>query len=488
MKNIAIIGAGASGLAAATALQHAKVAGADLDFTLFERDSRLGGVMQTERADDCLIEAGPDSFLSEKTTGADFCRLFGLGDQIIGSNDSERITYILVSNRLIPMPDGLMFTVPTKILPTVTTPLFTWGTKIKMGLELFQRPPANNNLHDESVADLVRRHYGQEVVERLADPLLAGVYGGDAANLSVKAVLPRFAAMEAQYGSLSRGMLAARKKMAHFTKSQGPNYKPRPLFSSLKDGMQQMVDAVSGFLPKSSVQTNAAVTDAHREGDKWFLVVNSQRQPFDALIIATPAHVAATLLGAANPVLAYDLKAISYSSSVTVVMTFTSADLAHMPPGFGFLVPKSEGRRIRALTFVHNKFPHRAPPDKGIVRVFLGGLGDPAVLALSDQEIVDTVRRELKEIVGLTAEPRVTRLYRWNKAMAQYGPGHLERVARIQKAVAETPGLALAGNAFQGIGVPDCLATGLTAALSVCDQLGLPKPDLKINLKPAATR
>lgn len=487
MKRIAIVGGGASGLAAATALQYAKQAGAELDFTLYERDSRLGGVMQTELVDDCLIEAGPDSFLSEKTTGAEFCKLFGLGDQIIGSNDSERITYILVNNRLIAMPDGLMFMVPTKIFPTITTPLFTWGTKIKMGFELLTRPPKNSHA-DESVADLVRRHYGQEVVDRLADPLLAGVYGGDAANLSVKAVLPRFADMESKYGSLSRGMLAARKKMAEFTKAQGPNYKPRPLFSSLKDGMQQMVDAVAAFLPKASVQTGVAITNVLREDDKWMVVLNGSPEPFDALILATPAHVAGRLLSRQNQVLAYDLNAISYSSSVTVVLTYCRADLAAMPPGFGFLVPKSENRRVRALTFVHNKFPHRAPLDKGIVRVFLGGLSDQGVLAFSDEEIIATVRRELSEIVALNAEPRITRIYRWNRAMAQYGPGHLERVHRIQQAVAATPALALAGNAFQGIGVPDCLASGLSAAVSLCDQLGLPKPDLKINLKPAATR
>lgn len=487
MKKISIIGGGASGLAAATTLQYAKQAGTDIEFTLFERDTRLGGVMQTELADDCLIEAGPDSFLSEKTTGADFCKLFGLGDQIIGSNDSERITYILVNNRLIPMPDGLMFMVPTKILPTVTTSLFTWGTKIKMGLEFFSRPPAKNS-HDESVADLVRRHYGQEVVERLADPLLAGVYGGDAANLSVRAVLPRFSDMEAKYGSLSRGMLVARKKMAQFVKAQGPNYKPRPLFSSLKNGMQQMVDAVEAFLPSQSVKTGVAITNVYRENKKWILAVNGQPEAFDAVIIATPAHVAGHLLSRENQVLAYDLHAVSYSSSVTVVMTYSRADLANMPPGFGFLVPKSENRRIRALTFVHNKFPHRAPADKGIVRVFLGGLGDQSVLVLSDEEILATVRRELSEILGLTAEPRITRVYRWNKAMAQYGPGHLERVQRIRHAVDSTPGLALAGNAYQGIGVPDCLASGLSAALSICDQLGVPKPDLKINLKPAQTR
>ncbi|HUN89346.1 MAG TPA: protoporphyrinogen oxidase [Terriglobales bacterium] len=485
-KKIAIIGGGASGLAAATALEHAKRAGGDLEYILFERDEQLGGVMRTEVADDCLIEAGPDSFLSEKTTGAEFCRLFGMGDQIIGSNDGERITYILVKNRLIPMPDGLMFMVPTKILPTVTTPLFTWSTKIKMGLELMQRPPAKNG--DETVADLVRRHYGQEVVERLADPLLAGVYGGDAANLSVKAVLPRFADMEAKYGSLSRGMLAARKKMQDFAKAQGPGYKPRPLFSSLQDGMQQMVDAVAKFLPQSAVRTGAAISAAGRHGEKWKLAVGGGSQEFDGLIIATPAHVAGSLLGGTDGELARELNGVSYSSSITVVMTYSRADLQNMPPGFGFLVPKTERRRIRALTFVHNKFPHRAPTDKGIVRVFLGGLSDPDVLSLSDGEVLATVRTELKEIVGLTGEPRVMRVYRWNRSMAQYGPGHLERVARIQQRVSAIPKLALAGNAFQGIGVPDCLASGLTAAMSVCDQLGIPKPDLKINLKPAQTR
>ncbi len=485
-KKIAIIGAGVSGLAAATALQRANQAGADVEFTLFERSDRLGGVMVTEQLDGCLIEAGPDSFLSEKTYGADFCKTFGLGDQIIGSNDDERVTYIVVKNRLIPMPDGLMFMVPTKILPTVTTPLFTWGTKIKMGLELLSKPPAKNG--DETVGDLVRRHYGQEVVERLADPLLSGVYGGDADSLSVQAVLPRFADMEAKYGSLSRGMLEARKKMAEMTKKMGPNYKPRPLFSSLKDGMQQMVDAVVDFLPKERIRMGVSVDSLQRESDCWRVSVDGHSQSFDGVIIATPAHAAGKLLSSVDSTLASELGAISYSSSVTVAATYNRSDLAHMPPGFGFLVPKSEGRRVRALTFVHNKFPHRAPPDKGIVRVFLGGLSDEGILNLSDTEILAIVHRELREIVKLEAQPRVQRVYRWNKAMAQYGPGHLDRVRRIRAAVTAASGLALAGNAYQGIGVPDCIASGLIAANSVLDQLALPKPDLGINLQPIATR
>ncbi len=486
MKHIAIIGAGVSGLAAATAIQRAQDAGVEVEFTLFERSNRLGGVMVTEQLDGCLIEAGPDSFLSEKTYGADFCKTFGLGDQIIGSNDSERKTYIVVNNRLIAMPDGLMFMVPTKILPTVTTSLFTWGTKIKMGMEFFSKPPVNNG--DETVGNMVRRHYGQEVVERLADPLLSGVYGGDADSLSVRAVLPRFADMESKYGSLSRGMLVARKKMAEMVKKAGPNYRPRPLFSSLKNGMQQLVDAVAEYLPKERIHLGITVDAVANDASGWTVTINGLQQHFDGLIIATPAHAAGKLLGDIDSALASDLNGVSYSSSVTVAATYNRSDLAHMPPGFGFLVPKSENRRVRALTFVHNKFPHRAPADKGIIRVFLGGLSDQGVLALSDEEILSTVRRELREIIKLDAQPRVERVYRWNKAMAQYGPGHLDRVKRIQQAVSSAQGLALAGNAFQGIGVPDCIASGLNAANAVLDKLGLPKPNLGINLQPVATR
>lgn len=486
MKRIAIIGAGVSGLAAATAIQRAKEAGADVEFTLFERSDRLGGVMVTDHIDGCLIEAGPDSFLSEKTYGADFCRMFGLGDQIIGSNDSERITYIVVNNQLVAMPDGLMFMVPTKILPTVTTSLFTWGTKVKMGMEFFSKPPVTNG--DETVGDMVRRHYGQEVVERLADPLLSGVYGGDADSLSVQAVLPRFADMERKYGSLSRGMLAARKKMAEMTKKAGPGYKPRPLFSSLKNGMQQLVDAVAGYLPKQNIHTGVSAESVTRNAYGWTVAVNGVSRVFDGLIIATPAHASGKLLGSVDGALAAELNGVSYSSSVTVAATYDRHDLAHMPPGFGFLVPKTENRRVRALTFVHNKFPHRAPADKGILRVFLGGLSDEGVLTLRDEEILSTVRRELREMIKLEAPPRVERVYRWNKAMAQYGPGHLDRVKRIQQSVAAAPGLALAGNAFQGIGVPDCIASGLNAANAVLDKLGLPKPSLGVSLQPVATR
>ncbi len=457
-RRIAIIGGGASGLSAAFYLDKQKCEGAAVEYVLFESASRLGGVLESERVEGCLIEAGPDSFLTEKPWAANLCRELGMADQIIGSNDAQRKTFIVVNNRLVEMPDGLMFMVPTKILPTLLTPLFSWSTKLRMAREFFGRP--HHHAEDESVAALVERHFGSETVDRLADPLLSGVYGADSDKLSVHAVLPRFVEMERKYGSLSRGMLAARKRMTQMLKG-----KPKPpLFSSLKDGMQQLVDAVTARLEPAVVRTGCAVQELRYSGSAWEVITNGQRELFDAVIVATPAHVAARLLAGADPLVAEQLGEISYSSSVTTSLIYDRRDLAGHDRGFGFLVPRSEGRRMLACTFVHNKFPHRAPDDRGIVRGFLGGLRDQQATTMSDPEILDTLRRELREITGISAEPRAVRIYRWNRAMAQPSVGHLERVAQIETRLATLPGLALAGNYFRGIGVPDCVRTGMEAA------------------------
>ncbi|HMK29693.1 MAG TPA: protoporphyrinogen oxidase [Terriglobales bacterium] len=490
MKRVAIVGGGISGLAAATAFDQAQRAGGRIEYTLFESSPRLGGVLVTEAVEDCILEAGPDSFLTEKSWGLDFCRSLGLGDELIGSNDTERKTYILVNGRLVAIPDGLMFMVPTRILPTLTTPLFSFRAKLRMAVELLHRPALSSNRRDETVAELVERHFGKEMVERLADPLLAGVYGGDAASLSAAAVLPRFVEMEKKYGSLSRGMLAAHKRMAEMAarNSSGEKPRPRPLFTSLKNGMQQLVDTVRARLSPQALRTNALVTEIRHAGGSWSAVVSGNRHEFDALLLALPANAAGKLLVSTSASLAADLSAIAYSSSVTVTLGYERAVLHRLPPGFGFLVPRSEGKRMLACTFVHNKFPHRAPPHRGIIRCFLGGLHDEEILALSDVEIDQIVLQELKQILGLAAEPRFRRVYRWEKSMAQYGPGHLDRTARIQEAVGKIPGLALAGNAYQGIGVPDCIASGLKAASSVLAQFGMSASDRAPALAPSAAR
>ncbi len=463
MKRVAIIGGGISGLAAAFELEEKRRSGQDVDYVLYESSPRLGGVLRTEVIDGCVVEAGPDSFVSEKPWAADLCRALGLGDQLIGSNDADRKTYILTRRRLVEMPDGLMFMVPTKILPTGLSPLFSWKTKLRMARELFQPPHAVE--HDESVAEFVRRHYGPEMVDRLADPLLSGVYGGEADSLSVRAVLPRFAEMERNHGSLGRAMLAARKKA-----SSGPRKPAVPLFTSLKNGMEHMANSVVTRLTPASLRTSCRVDTIRREGHGWFLSTGATSEQFDAVVVATPGPAAASLLRTVSPELSHELDAVGYSSSITVGLGYDRGVRESLPPGFGFLVPRSEGKRLLAATFVHNKFPHRAPGDRALLRCFFAGENAKQVWELGDEQVVAIVRNELQQILGVRDEPVFARVYRWKSAMAQYGVGHLERLQRIDQLTRPLAGLALAGNAYRGIGVPDCVRSGREAAAKLTSE------------------
>jgi protoporphyrinogen/coproporphyrinogen III oxidase len=456
MKRFAIIGGGITGLSAAFALEEHRRAGT-VEYVLYEASSHLGGVLRTEHIHGCIVEAGPDSFITEKPWAADLCRTLGLGDQLIGSNDAGRVTYILVRGRLIPMPDGLMFLVPTKILPTGFSPLFSWSTKLRMARELLHPPHVAEA--DESVASLVERHYGAEMVDRLADPLLSGVYGGEAANLSVRAVLPRFAEMERNHGSLGRAMLAARKKMRQYARKPAP-----PLFTSLRNGMQHLVETIIPRLDAASLLTNAAVQSIQREDEGWLVTSAQKSDRFDAVILALPSHAASQILSTVSPELASELGGVGYTSSITVGLGYDRSVRESLPPGFGFLVPRSEGKRLLAATFVHNKFPHRAPEDRALLRCFFAGSNAENIWQLSDDAIIAVVRNELQQILRLRAAPLFARVYKWKSAMAQYGVGHLERLDRIERLRQQLPGLALAGNGYRGIGVPDCIRSGQEAA------------------------
>ena len=458
MKRIAIVGGGISGLAAAFALEERRRDGESLEYAVYESGPRFGGVLATEQVDGCLVEAGPDSFLTEKPWAADLCRRLGIEDQLIGSNDRHRKTYILVKGKLTPLPDGLMFMVPTRLAPALLSTLFSPATKFRMIREWRFAPRGSRS--DESVAALVERHYGAEMVERLADPLLSGVYGGEAAQLSVRAVLPRFLEMESKYGSLGRGMLAAHK-------NKNAAQPAPPIFTSLKGGMQQLVEALVEGLPDGILRANSPVQAVQKQGRGWVVSAGYASDEFDAVIVATSATAAVPLFEITCAALAFELKAIPYSSSMTVALGFDQDVRAALPPGFGFLVPHSEGKRLLAATFVHNKFPHRAPEDRALIRCFLGGTRDEQVLQIADDEILNIVREELRQILGLNAEPLFTRIYRWKGAMAQYVVGHLERLQRIDDLLKQWPGLVLAGNAYRGIGVPDCVRSGEAAAQHV---------------------
>ena len=371
-------------------------------------------------------------------------------------------------NRLVALPDGLMFLVPTKLVPTALTPLFSLPTKLRMAMELLHPPrPAG---HDESVAALVERHFGREAVDRLADPLLSGIYGGDAAQLSAQTVLPRLVDMERQYGSLTRGMLAAHRKMQAIAKtsSKGSNG-GAAIFTALRGGMSQLVDALAARLDPAGIRTATPVRAISRTNAGWTINRAKGREEFDALIMATPAWAAASLLTPVDAELGADLASIPYSSSITVNLIYDETQIGPLPEGFGFLVPAIEGRGMLACTFVHRKFLGRTPPGKAIFRAFLGGMKNESLLEEPDDALVATVRREMSEILGAerfsaAVEPEHAQVSRWRRAMAQYAVGHKERMQRIKARVAALPGLRLVGNAYDGIGVPDCIRLGRQAA------------------------
>ncbi|MGA9587981.1 MAG: protoporphyrinogen oxidase [Terracidiphilus sp.] len=478
---IAVIGGGIAGLAAAFELEKARGAGADVKYTLFESQDRLGGSLASEKVNGIVLERGPDSFLSEKPAGAELCRELGLADQMTPSNDANRKTYIVVKNRLVPLPDGLMFLIPTKLVPTALSGLFSPATKIRMALELLH-PPRRPSDQDESVAALVKRHFGKEAVDRLADPLLSGIYGGDSTQLSARTVLPKLVEMESQHGSLTRGMLAAHRQMRAMMAARNANANgaggqgaqrqaagPRSIFTTLKGGLQQLVDALEARLNPKWVRKSTPVKFVERVGDGWRIQCADSDENFDAVIIASPAWAAGGLLAATDAGLGDELSAIPYSSSITVNLVFDEAQLGRLPDGFGFLVPAVEGRAMLACTFVHRKFVGRTPTGKAVLRAFLGGAKNEALLDQSDEVLVATVRRELSEILGARVmgpqiQAEATQVSRWRRAMAQYAVGHHDRMKRVKERVATLPGLRLAGNAYDGIGIPDCIRTGRNAA------------------------
>jgi protoporphyrinogen/coproporphyrinogen III oxidase len=468
----AIIGGGVAGLAAAYELEKSRASGSAVQYTLFEASARLGGVISSEVAGGAVLEHGPDSFLTEKTAAAELAREIGLGNDLVGSNDGNRKTYILVRNRLVPLPDGLMFLVPTRLVPTALTPLFSPLTKARMALEVL-RPPRRPGNEDESVAALVERHYGAEVVERLADPLLSGIYGGDAAQLSAQTVLPRLVEMEKEFGSLTRGMLAARRRMrarsSPAANGNGRPAVPRSTFTALRGGMQQLVDALAERIDPIAVRLSTPVSALSKAANGWKVRSGSFTGSYDAVVVATPGWAAGVLLGQVDPELGEELSAIPYSSSITVNLVYDERSLGQLPEGFGFLVPASEKRAMLACTFVHRKFLGRTPPGKAVLRAFLGGVKNEALLAESDETLLATVRRELGEILSDTAlargiEPEFTKVSRWRRAMAQYAVGHQRRTQRIAGLVAAHEGLRLVGNAYDGIGVSDCIRLGRQAA------------------------
>ncbi len=453
MKSAIVVGGGISGLSTAYYLAKAGVRA-----TLIDSADRLGGVMRTERVQGCVIEAGPDSFISAKPWALDLIRDLGLEHEVIGSNDRLRKTYIQRGGRLVPMPDGLQLMVPTRILPMVSTDLLGWGTKIRMGLEWF-RGPGETPAGDRSVSEFLRDHYGREAVDYLAEPLLAGVYGGDPDRLSAESVLPRFVELETKYGSLTKGVLRTR----------GPA-SGQPLFRTMRDGFGSLVSALERAIEGKVRVVRGSVDALERTASGWRARCGGSSIEARYAVLACRAYQAGALV---NGRLAELLQEIPYNASMTLALGYKRAGFGHPLNGFGFLCPKRERGRLVACTWVGTKFAHRVPEDMVLLRCFLGG----GSMSDSDGVIVAAVREELRAIMGVTEEPAFSRIFRWPRSMAQYEVGHKARIAEIEACLEPLDGLLLAGNAYYGIGVPDCVRMGKQAAERVAAGAGPTVPE-----------
>ncbi len=443
-QHVVIVGGGISGLSAAYDL-----ARAGIPHTLFEKQPRLGGVIQTRVENDCVLEYGPDSFLAAKPDALALIKELGLEGEVIGSNDHQRTTHILKHGVLVPLPEGIMMIVPTRVMPMVRSNLLSWGTKIRMGFELLRRP---KRYPDRSVAEFVVDHFGEETLDYLAEPLLSGVYGGDPRDLSAASVLPRFVEMETTKGSLGRAVMGAKRPP-----SAGS------LFKTLASGLGRLVETIATY---ANIR-HAAIDAIERRNGGFRVKASGAWIEASNVIVATPAPAASSLLKGVDPELAKLLEAIPYSSSAVMSLIFDEAKFDGQRAGFGFLVPKRERDRLAACTFVGTKFAHRAPDDRILLRCFFGGTGDEAILSEPDDSLVTIAREELRRILGLTAAPLYANIARWPKSMAQYTVGHGVRISEIKNRTAAILGLHLAGNAYDGIGLPDCVRAGRQAAAGI---------------------
>jgi protoporphyrinogen/coproporphyrinogen III oxidase len=454
---LVVVGAGISGLAAAhRAVELAREQGRPLDLTVLEGADRVGGTIQTEQRDGFLVEGGPDSFLSEKPWALALCRRIGLEERLIRTDDRFRRTFVVWRGRLHPLPEGFHLLAPTRLGPLLASRLFSWPGKLRMACDLVL--PRGGD-PDESLGAFVRRRLGREALERVAQPLVAGIYTADPDELSLSATMPRFAEMERRERSVILALWrAARKAPAQHAGTTGARWS---LFVSLARGMDELVQALAARLPAGALRLKERVTGVACEDGRWRIATASGvAHEAAGLVLAPEAHQAARMLRYVDPALTHLLEGIPHASSATVSLAYRRADVRHPLDGFGFVVPHAERRPIIACTFSSVKYPGRAPDGHVLLRVFLGGALNEAVLQGDDATLVGTAREQIGPLLGITAEPELARVTRHARAMPQYHVGHAARAAAIEQAVARHPGLQLAGGAYRGVGIADCVRSG----------------------------
>ena len=477
MKRVVIVGGGIAGLSAAFYL-HREVtrSGGDIEILLVEKEERFGGCILTEKADGFVIEGGPDCFLSEKPWAMQLCEDLGLGDRLLPTNDEHRRVFILSRGKLHELPEGFMLMIPTSIGPFVMSSLISLPGKFRMAMDLIL--PRKRSGEEESLAQFVQRRLGNEALEKIAEPLVAGIHAGTPETMSLRSTFPRFIQLEEEYRSLILGMLARRRMAKQFAQRRsGPK---RTMFMSLADGMMELTDALAARLDERSLLSDKGVTRIARRGDADFPhsptyqvhLEGGETLEAHCVIVTTPAYVTAGLLHEIDGSLSEVLLSIPYVSTATISLAYRQAEVHHPLDGFGFIIPRAEKRKIMASTWTSVKFSHRSPPDGVLLRAFVGGAQNEDLVALDDEEMIDVARRELMDIMGITADPILTRIYRWEKSMPQYRIGHGEKLRTLEEKLLRHPGLYLTGCAYRGIGISDCVHDGKLMAERALGFLG----------------
>jgi len=473
MKKIIIIGGGIAGLAAAYRIQREINHNAPISCTVLEGSDRFGGKIHTLRRDGFIIERGPDSFISQKPWAVELCQKLGLGDHLLGTQTDHPQTFVYLNNKMLTIPDGLSLMVPTQFMPFITTRLFSWPGKIRMGMDLFL--PRRRGNSDESLASFVRRRLGTEALERMAQPLMSGIYAGDPETMSLGATFPMFQQVEKKYRSLVLGMLAQKRKRAAAPAPPTKNGNaPFSFFLTMKNGLGEIVDTLIDQSQDILFRNNAQVESFRQQGRSWQVRLKSgEEMEADAVILSTPANLSVRLLEDWAPRIAARLDQIPYVSTAAVVLGFDRNRFAHPLKGFGFVVPHVENRKITACTWVSSKFPGRAPADRVLLRAFVGGAVNEHLAEQDAKTIKQQVRQELREIMGVTEEPLFCEVYSYKKGNVQYQVHHPRLVSEIEKDLIDFKGLYLAGSAYKGIGIPDCVKNGTENAEAAMEFLGL---------------
>lgn len=461
---VAVVGAGIAGLAAAHALgERAAARGVALRLTIYDAALRPGGVIRTDRRGGFLLESGPDCFITDKPWGIDLCRRLGLGDELTGTNPDCRRAFVLSGRRLLPVPEGFSLMAPARLWPFVTTPTLSLAGRLRAGLDLLK--PRGPAVADESLASFVRRRFGDEVLERLAQPLLAGIYNADPERLSLRATMPRFLELEREHRSVILGLRRGRRRAGGAAAgTSGARY---ALFAAPRRGMGSIVERLVDRLPAGALHlgVRVAALQAGRTR-RWALATGRDGGDgggfeADAVVLALGAPAAAPVLKSIDAVAAEALAAIPYGSSTTVNLAWRASDLPRTLDGFGFVVPRREKRRLIACSFTSTKFPDRAPDDAVLLRAFTGDEQMPGADAAA---VTAAVRDEVRDILGIEADPILAEVAFHPASMPRYEIGHLGRAAEVASRLESQPGLALAGNALSGVGVPDCIRSGEAAA------------------------